>query len=158
MMNVEIRGGERLMIMKSARKLLYLTILAAILALPSVSAALAATPTVNFSVQSIAPVGIWFGGTILSDGTTRGAGSICHVEDEFGGALGIAEVYQVRGATNLNSWNPNTGTLTLYGIFTNPKTRATLGPIPLVITGLIEGHNEVTLFGGRHIIEINTIP
>ena len=144
--------------MKYVRKLVYLAILATISALPSVSVAFAAKPSVNFSVQSIAPIGIWFGGTILSDGTIKGSGSICHVEDEFGGLLGIAEVYQVRGATNLNSWNPNTGTLTLYGIFTNPKTRATLGPIPLVITGLIEGHNEVTLFGGRHIIEVHTIP
>ena len=144
--------------MKYVRKLVYLTILATISALPSISVAFAAKPSVNFSVQSIAPVGIWIGGTILSDGTTNGAGSICHVEDEFGGALGIAEVYQVRGATNLNSWDPNTGTLTLWGIFTNPLTHATFGPIPLVIAGLSEGHNEVILFGGRHIIEVHTIP
>jgi len=142
------------------RKLAFLTILAIISMIPSVSVVFAAQPkpVAIFSVQSVAPVGIWIGGTILSDGTARGGGSICHVEDEFGGLLGPAEVYQVTGATNLNSWDPISGTLTLWGVFTNPLTGATFGPIPLVITGLSEGHNEVILFGGLHIIEVHSIP
>jgi len=118
----------------------------------SVQPARAAKPVVNVSVQAVGPIGGWVGGIIYSDGSARGGGSICGIDFTGDGIPDTMRIVVVSG-----SWDPATGVLTMSGFLVDPKTGFTI-PVTEVISGLSEGHNDLILFGSRHIVQIHTIP
>ncbi len=114
-------------------------------------------PMVKFAIQNVGYEGGWISGTIYEDDSATGSGSICNLDFTVGPPPGEEHglVWQV--TVTAATWDGST--LTVWVDLYSPKLGILLaGGPPEAIGGLSEGHNDIDIFGNRHIVQIHTIP